>query len=81
MTCKAKGKVVGPPLAGDVIDPIDLNKNVANVTEDILPTTEHVFHSNLSGDILKGAFNTKTGIAIKQFWTGPPRNQRFAMIK
>ena len=56
-------------------------KTVVQVNEKILPTTKHVFDRLFSGDVVKDVFNTKTGIASKQFWTGPTKDQRFAMVK
>ena len=44
------------------------------------PTTKHVFDGYLSADIAKGVFNTKEELLNKQFWTVPPKDQRFAMV-
>ena len=44
-------------------------KFVEQITRKIIPSTNPVFDRYWSGDIAKGAFNTKTGLFSKEFWS------------
>ena len=39
----------------------------------LIPSTNEVFDRYWSGDMVKGAFNTKTGLFSKQFWSKPQK--------
>ena len=82
---KKTGKLISPPgkrakIQGEGIfaDLIGTAKKKSKITGSILPSTKHVFDRYWSGDILKSAFGTDHGIFSKQFWTGPPKDKRFA---
>lgn len=51
--------------AGVIGDTIKYSQKGA---ETIFPSTKPVFNRYWSGDVAKGAFNTKTGVFSKQFW-------------
>ena len=53
--------------------PLEAAKWAEKITRKVIPSTNHVFDRYWSGDILRGAFNNKTGITSKKFWTRPKK--------
>ena len=47
----------------------------------VIPSTDHVFDRYWSGDILKGAFDGKTGITSSKFWTKPKKGTVMRLVK
>ena len=61
-----KTKFVSSIKGGNVLKAIDIAEKV---TKSLIPSTKPVFDRYWSGDIAKCAFNTKTGLFSKQFWS------------
>ena len=51
------------------------------ITRKVIPSTNHVFDRYWSGNILRGAFNNKTGITSKKFWTKPKKGTVMRLVK
>ena len=47
----------------------------------VIPSTDHVFDRYWSGDILKGAFDGKTGITSSKFWTKPKKGTVMHLVR
>ena len=56
-------------------------KIAEQITRKVIPSTNHVFDRYWSGDILKSAFNNKTGITSKKFWTRPKKGTVMRLVK
>ena len=56
-------------------------KIAEQITRKVIPSTNHVFDRYWSGDILKGAFDNKTGITSSKFWTKPKKVTVMRLVK
>ena len=60
---------------------VEAAKIAEQITRKVIPSTNHVFDRYWSGDILKGAFNNKTGITSSKFWTKPKKGTVMRLVK
>ena len=60
---------------------LDAAKWAEQITRKVIPSTNPVFDRYWSGDILKGAFNDKTGLMSKKFWTKPKKGTVMRLVK
>ena len=73
---------IAPIREGGELGPIsDAIKYSQKGAEALFPSTKPVFNRYWSGDIAKGAFNTKTGLFSKQFWKPDPDPRYIAKSK
>ena len=61
--------------------PLEASKWAEKIVRKVIPSTDHVFDRYWSGDILKGAFDGKTGITSSKFWTKPKKGTVMRLVK
>ena len=61
--------------------PLEASKWAEKIVRKVIPSTNHVFDRYWSGDVLKGAFNNKTGITSSRFWTKPKKGTVMRLVK
>ena len=61
--------------------PLEVVKFAETLTKKMILSTKHVCNRYWSGDILKSAFNNKTGITSKKFWTKPKKGTVMRLVK
>ena len=61
--------------------PLEASKWAEKIVRKVIPSTNHVFDRYWSGDILKGAFDNKTGLTSSKFWTKPKKGTVMRLVK
>ena len=56
-------------------------KIAEQITQKVIPSTNHVFDRYWSGDIVKNAFTGPTSITSKKFWTHPKKGTVMRLVR
>ena len=70
----SRGKGVGETINKKIGSEIPGFQQAQDIAKILIPDKQ-LFDKYWSGDIAKGAFNTKTGLFSKKFWTHPSEKQ------
>ena len=79
-----KGMGVGETInkkIGDKIPGFQQAQDLASALMGATGGDKDLFKKYWSGDIAKKAFDTKTGLFSKKFWTHPPKDCRMRLVK